>query len=125
MANRNFHRLQSLTREVKLLHAKVSIGASGAPTLIANDSVGIASIARNSAGLYTITLADKYSSLVDLSILQLAASAQDLTFQLTAESVSSAKTLQFVCKTATTATDPSSGSTLFIKIALKNTSVPR
>lgn len=125
MANRNFHRVQSLSRETKFLHAKVAIGSSGAPTLDSDNSLGVTSIARNSTGNYTITLDDKYNSLLDFSVMQLNASAQDITIQLLAADVSSAKTIQFVCKAAATATDPASSSTLYIKIALKNSSVVR
>lgn len=57
--------------------------------------------------------------------MQQAAAAEDLTFQIESEAVASAKTIQFQCKAAAVETDPSSGSTLFIEIALKNTSVAR
>ena len=125
MANRNFHRLQSLTREVKELHAKVSIGASGAPTLDSSISVGFASITRDSAGVYEVTLDDKYNALVDFSCMQLASSAEDLTFQLESDTISSDKKFKFQCKAAAVETDPSDGSTLFLKVSCKNTSVSR
>lgn len=125
MASRNFQRLQSLTKEVKHLHAKVSIGATGAPTLSANDSVGTTSITRDSAGVYILTLDDKYNSLVDFKVMQVAATAEDLTFQIESETVSTTKIIKFQCKAAAVETDPSSGSTLIISIALKNTSVTR
>ena len=107
MANRNFHRMQSLTREVKHLHAKVAIGASGAPTLDSNISVGIASITRDSAGVYIVTLDDKYNSLVGFQVMQLESTAEDLTFQVESEDVDGAKTIQFQCKAAAVETDPS------------------
>lgn len=121
MANRNFNRLQALEKEIKHLHVKVSIGASGAPTL--SRKLGVTSIARNSAGLYTLTLDDKYNDLISLDIQQLVASAEDLKFQLVAQDVSSAKTIQFRCIAIATETDPSSGSVLYINIALKNSSI--
>lgn len=125
MANRNFHRVQSLTREVKILTAKISIGASGAPTLVSNDSVGIASVVRDSAGVYVITLDDKYNSLVGLSVMLQSATAEDLSFQIESEDVSSAKTVQIQCKAAAVETDPSDGSTLLVELKLKNSSVSR
>ena len=125
MANRNFQRVQSLTREVKILHAKATIGASGAPTLVTDSSVGVASITRDSAGVYIITLDDKYSSLNHFQVIQQAAAAEDLTFQIESEDVNGAKTIQFQCKAAAVETDPSDGSTLFIRMELKNTSVAR
>lgn len=118
MAARNFNRLQALEKEVKSLYLQVAIGASGAPTL--TKGLGSASIARNSAGNYTVTLQDKYVRLMGCQVMQLNSSAEDITVQLLAESVSSAKTVQFVCKTDATATDPSSGSKLFIRLDLKN-----
>ena len=125
MANRNFHRVQSLSREAKILHAKVAIGATGAPTLDSNASVGVASISRDSAGVYIITLDDKYNSLLGFKVMQQAAAAEDLTFQIESEDVDGAKTIQFQCKAAAVETDPSDGSSLFIEIVLKNSSVAR
>jgi hypothetical protein len=62
MANRNWKRDRgALTRGLIDLFANVAIGATGAPTLTVASSEGIKSIARNSAGKYTITLQDQYS----------------------------------------------------------------
>lgn len=125
MANRNFNRVQALAKEIKFLHGKVAIGATGAPTLNVNNSLGIASITRDSAGVYILTLDDKYNSLVDFKVMQIAAAAEDLTFQIESETVSTTKIIKFQCKAAAVETDPSNGSTLLIAIALKNTSVSR
>lgn len=125
MANRNFHRVQSLSREAKIVHAKVAIGASGAPTLDANSSVGVASISRDSAGVYLLTLDDAYNALLHFNVMQVEASAEDLTFQIESEDVDGAKTIQFQCKAAAVETDPSDGSSLLIRIELKNSSVVR
>ncbi len=120
MANRAFNRRQALEKEVKDLYAKVTIGASGAPTLVS--PVGIASIVRNSAGNYTLTLQDKYISLKFFRVSFKASSAQDMNAQIIAEDVASAKTVNFVCLTGASATDPASGQTMLIKLELKNTS---
>jgi hypothetical protein len=125
MANRNFHRVQSLAREVKSLYGKVSIGASGAPTLSVNDSIGITSISRDSAGVYIVTLDDKYNAFLQVSIMMLEATAEDLTFQVESEAVATTKIIKFQCKAADAETDPSNGSVLLLKIDLKNTSVVR
>jgi len=125
MANRNFHRMQSLTREVKSLYAKVEIGATGAPTLNQNLSIGVASIVRESAGVYEVTLDDKYNNLLHVDIVQLVATAEDLTFQIESDTVSTDKKFKFQCKAAAVETDPSDGSVLLLKIDLKNTSVSR
>lgn len=49
-----------LEKRVVDLYAVFAVGATGAPTLNAGLSKGIASVARNSAGLYTIALQDAY-----------------------------------------------------------------
>lgn len=120
MANRNYNRAQNLEKEVKTLFADVAIGATGAPTL--TKGLGITSIARNGAGDYTLTLDDKYTRLMHVNVQHLAASAEDLTAQLTAEDVSGDKTISFSTKAAAVETDPSDGSRLLIRIDLKNSS---
>lgn len=123
MANRRFHRVQSLAREVKSVYGRVSIGASGAPTLVAASSIGVASVERDSAGVYIVTLDDKYHSLLHASVMHLEATAEDLTFQVESEDVDGAKTIQIQCKAAAVETDPSDGSVLLLKFELKNTNV--
>ena len=118
MASRNFNRFQALEKEVKTLYAEVAIGSSGAPTL--TSGLGITSIVRNSAGVYIVTFDDKYVRFMAFSAHQLEATAEDLTFQVESEAVSASKTLQFQCKAAAVETDPSSGSVLFLKFDLKN-----
>lgn len=118
MASRNFNRMQALEMELKQLQLVVSIGASGAPTVTRGK--GVATVVRNSAGQYTITLQDKYNSLVGFSCTQLVATAQDTTPQLASETVNTTKTVVLRTLTAGTATDPSSGSKLFITLSLKN-----
>jgi hypothetical protein len=126
MANRNFNRYQALEKEIKSLYLQVAIGASGAPTI--TKGLGVSSISRTSAGLYEVTLADKYKRLMHVAITQFDPDAEDLTFQLTANTVSSDKKFSFVCKAydgdgAVAATDPSNGSSLFLKIEVKNSGV--
>lgn len=123
MANRRFNRKQALEREVKELFADVAIGATGAPTL--TTGLGVASVTRDSAGVYDITLEDKYNSLLHVSVIQLEATAEDLTFQVESEDVADTKVVRIQCKAADTETDPSDGSRLLIKLDLKNTSVVR
>lgn len=125
MANRNFHRVQSMARESKVVYAKVSIGASGAPTLSVNDSIGVASVSRDSAGVYVFTLDDKYNALLYAQVVMVEATAEDITFQVESEDVASAKTVQIQCKAAAVETDPSDGSVLLVKFDLKNSSVAR
>lgn len=120
IANRNFNRRQALEKEVKDLYAAVAIGATGAPTL--TSKVGIASIARTSAGLYRLTLEDKYVSLKNFAVALVAASAEDLIFQVKAEAVAGAVPyIDFLCLASAVATDPASGDVLLVKIEVKNT----
>ena len=121
MANRDFKDVQSNYREVKDVYLKVAIGATGAPT-IDTFSGGYASIARNSAGDYTITMVDGYEDLVDAGFRLLSTTNQEMYFQLDAVGFPSARTVGFRCLTGTTPTDPASGSTLYIKLSLRNSS---
>jgi hypothetical protein len=131
MANVTFWGTQSRQRELKMVHLKVAIGATGAPTLDTAASLGVASISRTSAGLYRITLTDKYSSLVAIHSMNLHASiSQHVKCQVKAQTVSTTKlvdlwTLAATNSSTTTlaATDPEDGTTLYLTFLLKNTSV--
>lgn len=123
MANRTFNDSQALEKEIKTLFAKISIGATGAPTLVNPGSLGIASVARTSAGLYKITLQDAYPKLAYVTGIVLSSTAEDITFQVKAEAVATSKTIDLFTLTAGVATDPASGDVLLLKIDLKNTSV--
>lgn len=123
MANRTFNDAQALEKEVKTLFAKITIGASGAPTLTNPGSLGIASVARTSAGLYKITLSDAYPTLLSVKGIVLSATAEDNTFQVKAEDVNGVKTIDLFTLTGGVATDPASGDVLLLEIALKNTTV--
>lgn len=122
MANRTFNDAQALEKEVKTLFAKITIGASGAPTL--TGGLGVASIARTSAGLYKLTLSDAYPTLLFVKGIVLSATAEDITFQVKAEAVATTKVIDFFTLTGGTATDPASGDVLLLEICLKNTTVP-
>lgn len=88
--------------------------------------MGCASVTRDSAGVYSLVLDDKYNRLVCFDVSLEAASAEDLVFQVLSEDVSgSTKTIQFVCKAAAVATDPSDGSSLRVSVGLSNSSVAR
>jgi hypothetical protein len=123
MANRNYNRKQALEKEVKEIYAKVTIGASGAPTLVAANSQGVASISRTSAGLYVLTLQDKYMKLMHASFDVTTPTISDIKANLKSESVASAKTVTFHCSTGAIATDPADGDSFLISLQLKNSSV--
>lgn len=121
MANRNFNRFQALEKEVKAIYADIAIGASGAPTLTVG--TGVASVAKGTDGVYTITLQDKYTRLVACEVAILSASAQDLAAQLVSEDVDGAKTVVIRTIDATaTEVNPASGTRLLVRIDLKNSS---
>lgn len=107
--------------ECKEIYAEIAIGGSGAPTL--SRGTGVASISRSSAGLYVLTLQDKYMRLMHANVEIQSAAAQDLHAQSVSESVASAKTYSFRTVAAGVETDPSSGSVLRIALQLKNSSV--
>lgn len=121
MANRSFNRKQSLEKEVKEIYCSISFGSSGAPTLVSR--YGIASITRNSAGDYTLVLQDNFVSLKFVEGTFLSSTAQDIRLQLKSETVASTKQINFFTLTGASATDPSSGQKLFLKIEVKNTTV--
>ncbi len=112
------------TKEVGVvdLFAKIAIGASGAPTLNVAASKGVASVSRSTNGEYLVTLSEKYPALLHVQGMQVGA-ADDITFQVKEEAVLTAGTLSVFTKAAATATDPDDGTTLLLRITLKNSSV--
>ena len=129
MANRRFQNFQAYDREVKRLYCKATIGASGAPTLVSDNSLGIKSIGRNSAGDYTVTfgdssITDKYNKLLWADGKLLDAAGEDIRVQIQVDAVTSG-TVQVLTLTGATPTDPTNGSTLFLVFDLKNSSVTR
>lgn len=123
MASRNFNRKQALEKEVKEIYAKITIGASGAPTLVAARSQGVASISRTSAGLYVLTLQDKYVHFMHADFQVATPSAEDLMVNLVSEDVDGAKTVTFRCTAAGVAADPASGDTVYVSLQLKNSTI--
>tara|TARA_R100001594_G_scaffold126751_1_gene164120 strand:- start:5243 stop:5635 length:393 start_codon:yes stop_codon:yes gene_type:complete len=129
MANRDFKDLQAAEREVKRLYLKATIGASGAPTLVAADSLGVKTIVRNGTGDYTITLGtpsgntDKYNKLLWSDGKLLDPDAEDVRVQIDTDSISSAGTMKILTVTGGSAADPSNGATLLMVFDVKNSTV--
>lgn len=121
MASRSFNRKQALEKEIKEIYAKITFGATGAPTLTTGH--GVASITRTTNGDYALTLQDAYNSLKMAEGTFLDSSGEDIRIQLKSETVSSTKIINFFTLTGATPTDPSNGAVLFLKFELKNTSV--
>jgi hypothetical protein len=120
LAARSWNRRQALEKEVKDLYAKITIGSSGACTL--TTGYGCASIVKNGTGDYTLTLSDKYTSLKFFAGTLIKSSAEDINVQMYSEGVASDKTIRFLTLTGASATNPSSGAVLLLKIEVKNTS---
>lgn len=78
-ANRTFHNVQVLNREVKKIAGSFAPAGAGAPTDVKGRGF---TVARTSTGLFTITFANSYNSYLDFqATLQLAA-ADDKVAQL-------------------------------------------
>ena len=121
MANRDFNRKQALEKEVKELYALLTFGASGAVTL--TSGIGIASAAKSATGDYLITLQDRYVSLKFVEGTLIKSTGEDIRIQVKAEDVDGAKTISILTLTGASATNPSSGAQLLLKIEVKNTTV--
>lgn len=86
-------------------------------------SKGVASVSRTSAGLYVLTLQDKYTSLMHARFDVSTPTAEDVHSNLVSEAVATAKTVTFRVCTGAVATDPASGDSILVALQLKNTSV--
>ena len=108
---------------------KATIGATGAPTLVAADSLGVKTIVRNTTGDYTITLGtpsgdtEKYNKLLWADGKLLDPDAEDIRVQIDTDSISSAGTMKILTVTGGSAADPSNGATLMMALDVKNSSV--
>lgn len=114
-------------QKVSLL-AQVSIGASGAPTIVAKSGMGISSIVRNSAGNYTIHLTNTFFVLLNASVVSISGSSAPAAplMNIVASTVStvSAPAVQIQLRSgAGTATDPASGEVLLIELDLDRSSL--
>lgn len=110
------------------LFAKVTFGASGAPTL--SNAGGVKSITRNSAGDYSILLQDNYNRLMHLKHVYdetgnagTAPAAPGMFIKSNTVTSLSAPTLRVVLNSAGTPTDPASGEVILLEIVLSNSSV--
>lgn len=103
------------------LYAEVAIGAAGAPTLDAAKSRGIASIKREGAGDYTITLDGPYQRLLTADVKFVVASGLPASPVAFIRS-STATTVRIVLTKLDTpaATDPASGETMLLALTLAN-----
>lgn len=126
MSNRYFNQFQlALEKKVESIFAKVSFGATGAPTLSNPNCKGIVSVTRNSAGVYTFVFGSSvaakdtyYKLLLVKHVFNSGASApaspgmyikSDLT------NIAASASIQIVFNAAGTATDPASGEIVYLE----------
>lgn len=111
-----------------LLNAKITIGASGAPTLVSGTGQGIASVSRVSAGKYNITLSGPYNALLGANhVINSGSSAPAAPIMYISSDTSSASTPVIQIQMATAAgvaTDPASGEAIHLQIELNDSSLP-
>ena len=122
--NRRYNQFRlSLEKDIVDLYFKAAIGASGAPTLSAAASKGVASITRNSAGNYTVVLSDKYNAFLHFSVAQLLSTGLPAARDMGLISANMATpSVNFVLGTAGSATDPDNGSTMYGHITARKSS---
>jgi hypothetical protein len=109
------------------LMAKISIGASGAPTIVSGTGMGIASVVRSSAGKYVINLSNSFYSLLSLSVISNSGSSAPAApiVDIATDAVSSASapavTIQMRNLSAAAA-DPASGEVLYLVMDMNRSS---
>jgi hypothetical protein len=124
MANRWLQQfLGTFDKKVVKLFGTITIGNTGAVSSYAGN--GVASVSRTSQGLYKITLSDKYSALLSFQAIHLGSTGEDLTFQVKAADVASAKTIDVFTNAAATATDPAATDVIYFEVTLRNSSLTK
>lgn len=68
MANRTFREIQASKREVKQVYFKFTF-ATDTATLVADHNGFVTSVTRNAEGQITVVLANKYTELLDMSVM--------------------------------------------------------
>lgn len=121
MANRNFSRVQALNHEVKIIAGSFRIAASGGA---ASKLQGLGwSVVKTSAGVYTVTLEDKYVDLLSATATVAAETAVDLVPQVGAVDVKSARTVVVRLNAAAVPTEPTAVTDVHFVLHLRNSSV--
>lgn len=131
------NRIYSAEKDRKILNAHVTIGATGAPTLVAADSIGVISITRNSAGDYTVVFGtpangvnvlDTYYQFLFLGAAFKASgapAAPDVGIKSIDVKDPAKCSLEFVCfNNSGTATDPGNGEEMFLHFEFGDSSAP-
>ena len=121
MANRQFSKVQSLNKEVKIIAGQFSIAATGgAATKVSG--LGY-TVAKTGTGLYTITLEDKYPSLLSVCATAQAAVAVDIVAQIKSHDVVSTKTIVVSLNAVATPVEPAAVTVINFVVVLQNSSI--
>ena len=125
MADKIFFDLQHRNQGVKVLSFSFAPQGTSQPTFVAADGRGVATIVRNSAGNFTITLEDAYPRLLSLQSTLAIVSATDIMLQWGAIDVVIAKTLVIRAVVAAVETDiaANAANRIYVDLALRNTSI--
>jgi hypothetical protein len=125
MANRTFHQVDSLDRNVKLLYGYVPVGASGAVGTVVANGFTVTKVAATT-GRYTITLSDKYNTLLGITFTPFNnGTALGEQWEVRSALTSSTTiTIEHVSD-AGAAADAADGAGVYIQIALLNSAVAR
>ena len=116
------------------LYFEIAIGGTGAPTATTGKCKGLYSITRTSAGLYVLTMGgpagkDTYNRLLACDVMFIPASGVGTIVKTDVVSFASGNTLTILCSAPTPgspavwpliATDPGSGDTMMVHVALSN-----
>jgi hypothetical protein len=125
MASRYFQQFtSSLDRNVVILDGTVTLNGAGAPTALTGK--GLSTLVRTSAGVYTLTLMDRYYAFLyanaSFNGVTGKAGLSDLTMGITSNVNNATPTVTFTfVNDSGTVTDPASGVGLQFIILLKNT----
>lgn len=130
--NRTFHKpLGSLEIDVVTIYGSFAVGASGAPTIDTQNSKGVASVARNSAGKYTVTLSEPVQKFLFGNVVVEHNNADNVTtagviWRQVSNGLTAATptwVVQFVSTTDGGAVDVANGATVYFKLELRNSTV--
>ena len=124
MAHRHFFQFRlALEPSVVELWAVVSIGSSGAPTLVRGK--GIKAITRTGTGEYTVALQDSYTSLLEASMVtKNSTGIPSVVMGIKNDHSNAAQpTIDIVTSASLSGTDAAPGDELHIRFTLRNSSI--
>lgn len=123
MANRTWQKIQALNQGLIILVFSFLPAGSSAPTGVSGR--GIASVVRDSAGVFIVTLEDTYQELMGCDMTIMMAAGTDISPQLEGEDVAGAGTVTIRTVVAEVETDIAADpdNRVFVTLTLRNSSV--